>query len=75
MTMSDLIDRLRNWENQHPFQPVPPEKLMYEAADRIAELEGEVERLRNNLRWIRDNTDSVSTRFYCNSALAEKDDE
>ena len=42
--MSDFIERLRKWDRA--LQPVPPEKLLKEAADEIDRLESENERLK-----------------------------
>ena len=39
--MSDLVARLRKWGRA--LQPVPPEKLLNEAADEIERLEAELE--------------------------------
>lgn len=42
--MSDLIERLMTWDRA--LQPVPPEKVMIEAADTIKQQKMEIERLR-----------------------------
>jgi len=85
--MSDLIKRLRGWPGSRGYAEVSILKTMTEAADKIGDMQDEIEKLRAALRglleWagpIAGDTQIVSERAYeeetvaiARAALGEKE--